>query len=141
MGAGNFFIMLVFVLILSFSLQEKQEKDSRNVLERLIEKQVEKFPELEVQDLYKFLHQAAMGSEHAVKDSASTAKWMEDEIAGLDMNKDDALIDTLSPDGRIVRVNLRPFLKEGYNPNQLLKSFSRKAERIFEYCFGNDKQG
>jgi hypothetical protein len=37
------------------------------------------------------------------------------------------LIDHLSPDGKLVRINLRPFLKKGYDPNLLLDAFIRTA--------------
>ena len=54
-------------------------------------------------------------------------KWMENEIANLDSSNHDELIDHLSPDGKLVRINLRPFLKKGYDPNLLLDAFIKTA--------------
>ena len=62
-----------------------------------------------------------------MKDTASARKWMENEIANLNWNHEDALTDTISPGGKIIRVNLRPYLKAGYDPDKLLAAFVETA--------------
>ena len=84
---------------------------------------------MEIQDVYKLLHQSAMGSEHAVNDAAAVRKWMEKEIAGLNWNPKEEMIDTISPGGKIVRINLRPFIKAGMNPEKLLNAFIETANK------------
>jgi hypothetical protein len=88
-------------------------------------------PLWQITDVYKLLHQAAMGSEHAVQDETSVHAWMERELKEMKEGPDEPLIETLSPDGAIVRVHLRPFITKGNDPEKLLKAFIQTAR---EYC-------
>ncbi|HEX7541440.1 MAG TPA: hypothetical protein VF352_04850 [Anaerolineales bacterium] len=97
-------------------------------------------PAMQVQDVYKLLHQAALGSEHAVRDEQAARDWLEGEMAEMGEGPDDPLMDPLSPDGHIVRVHLRPYLQAGKDPETLLQAFIRTAnewhaspERLKEY--------
>jgi hypothetical protein len=103
-----------------------QEKH-KVLFKKLLLGEIEKHPHSIVEDIYKFIHQASFGSEHAVKDTQAVRKWMENEIANLNYSITDELIDHLSPDGKLVRINLRPFLKKGYDPNLLLDAFIKTA--------------
>ncbi len=118
-------IMVIIFALTSVAIS--QEVENMMSIKDIILKEIIKYPAMETRDIYKFIHQAAMGSEHAVKDTAAVRKWMENEIANLDWNHTEALIDTLSHDGNIVRVNLRPYLKDGYDPEKLLKAFINTA--------------
>lgn len=102
-------------------------QNSETTIEDLIKNQFALYPQMEARDLYKFLHQAAMGSEHAVRDTNAVKVWMRNEIAGLDTTIPNELIEQLSPDGNLVRVNLRPYLKTGDKPEELLKAFVSTA--------------
>jgi hypothetical protein len=95
---------------------------------------------MQVQDLYKLLHQAALGSEHAVRDEQAVRDWLERELAEMGAGPDDPLMDPLSPDGQILRVHLRPYLRVGKDPETLLQVFIRTAnewhaspEKLKEY--------
>jgi hypothetical protein len=82
-------------------------------------------PAMQVQDVYKLLHQAALGSEHAVRDEQAAWDLLEREMAGMGDGPEDPLLDPISPDGQILRVHLRPYLQAGKNPEALLRSFFR----------------
>lgn len=103
-----------------------QEKHKVSMKKLLIE-EIGKHPHSKVGDIYKFIHQAAFGSEHAVKDTIAVRKWLENEMANLNYSIADELMDHLSQDGKLVRINLRPFLKKGYDPNLLLDAFIKTA--------------
>lgn len=97
-------------------------------------------PLMQVQDVYKLLHQAAMGSEHAVGDEQAARDWLECELSEMGAGPDDPLLDPLSPDGQILRVHLRPYLRAGKNPETLLRAFIQTAnewrgspEKLKEY--------
>lgn len=90
-----------------------------------------RYPLWQIKDVYKLLHQAAMGSEHAVQDEAGVHAWMVRELKKMKEGPDDPLIDTLSLDDAIVRVHLRPFVAKGYDPEKILKAFIQTAR---EYC-------
>jgi len=84
---------------------------------------------MQVQDLYKFIHQAAMGSEHAVPDTAMARKWLERELAGLaDIPTREPLSEPLSPDSQLVRINLRSYINSGGDPEALMAAFIRTAD-------------
>jgi len=89
--------------------------------------QVARHPRLEVQDLYKFIFQAALGSEHAVRDAAAARDWLERELREMGAGPAEPVVEPLSPDGRIVRVNLRPYIAAGGDPAVLLEAFIRTA--------------
>lgn len=105
-------------------------QNTETTIEDLIKNQFALYPKMEARDLYKFLHQAAMGSEHAVKDTNAVKTWMEREVAGLDTTITNNLVEPLSPDGSLVRINLRPYLKGGDNPDELLKAFVSTANKF-----------
>ncbi len=86
-----------------------------------------RYPRLEVQDLYKLIYQAAMGSEHACQDIVAAHTWLEHELNGLSEGPEEPVVDPLSPDGRIVRVNLRPYRAAGGDQSGLLAAFIRTA--------------
>src|SRR6478735_8598706 len=97
---------------------------------RVIAVEVARHPLMEPQDLYKLLHQAAMGSAHAIDDTAGVRRWMEQELTTMGDRPIDPLIDTLAPDGSVVRVNLRPWVAAGRSTDSLLASFIRSAATI-----------
>jgi hypothetical protein len=123
----NIYTIIVTVMLISslqFPQPHKKEMKS-NLL-----KEISSHPCSQPPDIYKFLHQAAFGSAHAVRDTAAVQNWMEREIESLNFSVEDQLVDTLSPDGRIVRVNLRPYLKNGFKTEELLDAFIKTANQF-----------
>jgi len=96
-------------------------------LNRILADQYRRYPCLQIVDLYKLLHQASMGSEHAVSDEAGVRAWLEKEMATMGTGPEEPLIDDISPAGEIVRVHLRPYVAAGHNPQTLLDAFLRTA--------------
>jgi hypothetical protein len=96
----------------------------------LIARQLDRFPAMEPQDVYKLLYQATLGSRHAGLDSAMAAGWLDRELREMGPGPDEAAIDTISADGRMVRVNLRPYLAAGGDRAALLRAFVRTAREF-----------
>jgi hypothetical protein len=94
-------------------------------MDQIVVSHFNRTPSMKVQDVYKLLHQAAMGSEHAVSDEQAAGEWLEQEMKEMGDGPDDPLLDPISPDGQILRVHLRSFLSAGKNPLTLLKAFIR----------------
>lgn len=86
-----------------------------------------RYPALEIPDLYKLVHQAAMGSEHAVRDTLAARRWLDRELAQLGPGPTVPTIEALTPGGDLVRVNIRPFLRDGGSPEALLAALIRTA--------------
>jgi hypothetical protein len=82
---------------------------------------------MQIQDVYKLIHQAASGSEHAIASVESARKWMEHELVEMGKGPEEPVVDPISDDGQIVRVHLRPFAAQGGNPEDLLAAFIRTA--------------
>jgi hypothetical protein len=119
---NSFGFQILFLVLVHLSVNYSQEINKFSYKELLLTEMV-RHPHSKVEDIYKYIHQASFGSEHAVKDTVAVRKWMENEIANLDSSNHDELIDHMSPDGKLVRINLRPFLKRGYDPKLLLDAF------------------
>lgn len=89
-----------------------------------------RYPMMQVADIYKLVHQASLGSEHANRDQIAAQRWLEQELAQLGEGPEEPLNDPISPGGHILRIHLRPFLAEGGNPGSLLEAFLRTANEF-----------
>lgn len=98
--------------------------------------QSKRYPAMEVQDLYKFIHQAALGPAHAVADTAAARAWLDREIYTLKPGPDKGpLMELLRPDSALVRVNLRPYVASNQDSASLMESFVLTS-RTFERSYG-----
>lgn len=89
-------------------------------------------PAIRMEDAYKWLFQATMGGEHAV-DREGAMAWLEDEWATLGAPlAGEVEWEPLTPDGRLGRVNLRPFRARGGDPLTLGEAFVRSARSFTE---------
>jgi hypothetical protein len=87
---------------------------------------------LQARDVYKLLFQASMGVEHLLTDTAAVGAYLEVELAGIDSQGfGEPLLERISPDGGMVRVNLRPFRALNLPPRLLVKAmFASAAETL-----------
>ena len=87
-------------------------------------------PAATAQDFYKLVHQGVMGSEHAVGTGDAARAWMQQELASLapaPAGVMEPLIEPLPPDGRYVRVHLRPYVGRGLSTDALVNAFIATA--------------
>lgn len=82
-----------------------------------------RYPAMQPADAYKLLHQATLGSEHAIRSREMAEQWLAREIATLPAGPAEPMVDTLGTGGRFARVHLRPFLAAGGSPDALLNAF------------------
>lgn len=109
----------------------KQNPDTESkALKTIVTNQLQRYPLMQLDDLYKLIFQAAMGSEHAVPDREAAAAYLQEELKIMGSGPVEPLIDPIAPDGRIVRVHLRPYLQSGEDPAILLKAFLRTADKF-----------
>ncbi len=97
------------------------------MFENILRSHLTRYPAMQIQDVYKLIHQAALGSEHAAPDPESARKWIEREIADMGDGQNEPLVDPISPDGEIVRVHLRPYVLRGGSIAELVEAFIRTA--------------
>ena len=85
--------------------------------------------ELRIEDAYKWLVHATRGGEHAVADGFAVRKWLENEWATLGPPQPgEPPWVPLTADGRIGRLNLRPYRAQGGEPEPLLAAFLASAD-------------
>ncbi len=97
------------------------------MIETVVRDHLFRYPALQIQDLYKLLHQAALGSEHAVSSREAVERWMARELAEMGEGVGEPLIDSISHNDEIVRIHLRPYVAAGHDPMLLLDAFIRTA--------------
>ena len=108
---------------------------------QLLDQHIQRYPRMELVDVYKLLHQAAMGPGHAVDDPASARDKLEAEVAQLGEGPDDPIADPISPDGKLARIHLRPYLAAGHSASVLANAFVQTGhshppapERLEKFC-------
>lgn len=94
----------------------------------VLDSHIARYPLMQIQDVYKLAYQAALGSEHAVTDPEAVRRWLERELADLGPGPVEPLSETISPDGQLVRVHLRPYVQLGYQAEVLANAFLATAQ-------------
>ena len=110
-------------------------------ISNLTSQHIARYPNLELIDLYKLLHQSALGASHAsaaddILEKEFNLEW--DNLTGVHV---DPAIDPISPDGKIARIHLRSYLSQDYSKDDLLMAFIRTAnahngsqEKLKKFC-------
>ncbi len=96
-------------------LDKHQNHALGNQLELLIHFHLQTHPEMHLQDVYKLLHQGVFGPQHLVRDPESARSYLRKEWEATEAAGNEALTETVSTDGQIIRVNLRPYKAGGGN--------------------------
>lgn len=99
-------------------------------MQQILIRHAQRYSDWEINDLYKLIHQVAMGSEHALVSFSAAREWLQDELEQLFLGPLEPLIESISPDGRIVRVHLRPFVQLHLQGETLLRAFFRTASEF-----------
>lgn len=94
---------------------------------QLLGRHLARYPRMQLEDVYKLLHQAALGGGHALGDEASAQRRLDDEIAALGDGPEEPAQDLISPDGKLARIHLRTFLGAGGEPAELHRAFVASA--------------
>ena len=113
---GTAVACLLCVLVSGCSLVEERR------FVRVVERHAARYPFMRVQDMYKLVHQAAMGSAHAA-DSLAAVKMLTYEIRTLRGDNQEPMCDPVSPSGDLVRVHLRAFDISGEDLEELAEAF------------------
>ena len=107
-------------MIFGLDLPQKMAEYARTAISRT--------PEARIEDVYKFLFQAAQGGEHAVLSTQEAEMWLRGEWNSLGRPRPgEPIAVSLRPDGRLIRVNLRPYKAAGGTEHQMLQAFVRSA--------------
>ncbi len=113
----SYVIGLIFVIIgFSFiSCGEMDNDSSKKEWKTLILNQLNLYPEMGVQDLYKLIYQAKMGPAHLGTDKDIILNYLNEELESINADTDINLIEKISPSGKYVRINLKKFKSDDGN--------------------------
>lgn len=95
---------------------------------QLLSSHLARYPAMELLDIYKLLHQAALGNSHAVTTLASANERLRSETQAMGEGPEEPLWDPISPDGRLGRVHLRPYVAAGFALEALANAHVGTAE-------------
>lgn len=134
---SKIFLSVIFVLIIFVSFQndfvkgqtkEMLRSDEETFVRNLLADHIKRYPKMQIEDVYKLLLQAALGSEHAVSNEEGAFNWMQNEVAKLSsVSTQELLIDPIAPDKKLVRVHLRPYIEKKGDLKFLTKAFVQTA--------------
>jgi hypothetical protein len=107
---------------------------------QIVAKHLGRYPRLQLLDVYKLLHQAALGNSHAVSNPEEVMRRLESELQDM-QGPPEPLWEPISPDGRLVRVHLRPYeaAKLDIRPLaeavvQTAASYPSAPEKLAKFC-------
>jgi len=110
-------------------------------ISQLLSAHFARYPAMQLDDIYKLLHQAALGPGHAVDNPAAARKRLDQEMSALGKAPAEPLRDIISPDGRLGRVHLRSYLANGGVPDALhnafletAKSYPASPDKLAKFC-------
>jgi len=104
--------------------------DHESTFRRIIRSHSVRYPLIRPSDIYKLIFQAAMGSAHRVRSIDSAREHFKEEISSIRSGPVEPVVDIIAHDGSISRINIRPYLRAGYNPEKLIGMFARTAEEF-----------
>ena len=112
---------------ISFSLSGQDMFDRWSMI-TLVKHHHETKKNLHAQDVYKLLYQNSFGNEHFLADTAMVRKYLQEELFSMDTTvRAESLLERISLDGEMVRVNLRPFKALNFEPELLVQVMVRPA--------------
>lgn len=130
-------IIYIFIFLSAFGFQglsqdtnakKSVSKNEEREIQNILKEHQRRYPKMQIEDVYKLLHQAALGSEHAVSSEEGAFSWMQNEVAKLSsVEIKEPLIDPIAPDRKIVRVHLRPYIEKKGDLKFLNKAFVQTA--------------
>jgi hypothetical protein len=97
---------------------------------QLLGQHLQRYPRVELADIYKLLHQAAMGAGHAVRDPDTARAMLRSEAQSLGEGPPDPIADPISPDGKLARIHLRPYVAAARDLDALADAFVDTARRF-----------
>ena len=89
----------------------------------------ERYPLAEPRDFYKLIYQGVFGVGHIISEKAKDFLYEEANRVNLKDYPERALIEPVSPDGKMVRVYLRPFMRANLSLDQLFDVMIKSAQR------------
>ena len=103
---------------------------------QLLGHHLKRYPLAQLDDIYKLLHQSALGAGHAMDNVTALRQRLDAEVDALGSGPEEPVAEVISPDGRLARIHLRAYLEAGHTVDSLFDAFVQTAR---EYPPSPDK--
>lgn len=97
--------------------------DNESGFRRIIKSHMLRYPLMKCTDIYKLIYQAAMGSAHSIGFVEPAREYFLEEISSMSNGPEEPVVDIIAHDGSIFRINIRPYVQDGFNPEKLFDAF------------------
>jgi len=104
--------------------------DHESRFRRIIRSHSVRYPLMTSTDIYKLVYQAAMGSAHEIQSIDSAREHFKEEISSIGSGPVEPVVDIIAHDGSVCRINIRPYLESGYDPDNLIMAFIRTGKEF-----------
>lgn len=78
-------------------------------------------------DVYKTLYQRTYGPAHILRDIETSKRYLEDELNRIKAEEEVEMLETISADGSVARLNLQRAKYEGMDSDRIMKIVVRSA--------------
>jgi len=95
-----------------------------------LNEQLRLHPGMQVEDVYKLVHQGTFGNGHLITDEAEARRYLLSELESVKADATEEFVEVLDGRATIVRVNLRPFKARGIDPQLLVGAMIASAKAI-----------
>jgi hypothetical protein len=96
----------------------------------LIKNHLERYPQLQIQDVYKMLYQGEFGVGHIIDDLGTAKNYLNSELEQVTADSTEPLWEYISPDSDMVRINLRPFKAKSLDSDKLIQAMWKTARMV-----------
>jgi hypothetical protein len=111
--------------------------NDRSKIETSIRKQLEKYPESRLQDIYKNFYQDCFGTGHAISDTARVLNYLKNELQNTVSTFSAPMIEPLGWRHDFVRINIDLVRQGKISAEKLAEAFIVSASKINEKDTGN----
>jgi hypothetical protein len=122
----------VAIFIITSSYGFAFNDDSNKKFANLLLNEFREHPEATIQDFYKFIHQLSMGPGHWKMDFDMAREYLNAEIRTLNKDSTQRLCQFLSPDGGLIRINLRPYIAMNGDIDSLAEAFVKTSNEFIQ---------
>jgi hypothetical protein len=96
----------------------------------LVKNHLERYPEMQIQDVYKMLYQGEFGVGHLIDNPDIAKNYLNSELEQITSDSTEPLWEYISPDTDMVRINLRPFKAQQLNSDKLIQAMWKTARMV-----------
>ena len=116
-------------LYLASAVKESNLSRAR-AISNIVNRQLKRYPQATAQDLYKSLHQATMGTEHALSDIDGARNYLKEELAKTKADDSMPLLESIGIGSPMYRVHLAPFKARKLPEDSLFSAFAETAKLV-----------